>query len=98
MPRDASKKLFQIHGLILSKGESGIIAGVGSPETEWINVPLTWRYLRSNGEIWRKTGSGDLLGDWTLDFDPSAAPGATKELFEDPIYWTLGRWLGGGTG
>ena len=94
MAKDAQRRTSQTPGLILSNDKTALLSGVGSPETEWINVEVGARYFRQNGQIWRKTGAGDGLGDWDLDFDPTTA-GVQVPLYEDPIYWALGRWLGG---
>lgn len=45
----------------------GLFAGDAAPWDEVItNAPIGSRYFRTNGDSYKKTGSGDTSGDWEL--------------------------------
>ena len=45
----------------------GLFAGVGLPWNEVTGAYRGSRYFRSNGEVYKKTGAGNLSKDWQLD-------------------------------
>ena len=49
---------------IMMNDEVGLCSGVGSPWTEFVNVPQGSRYFKSDGTEWLKSSQGDLEENW----------------------------------
>jgi len=61
-------------------GEVGITGGIAVPdETILVNFPVGSRYYRTNGDVYVKTGAGNLATDWTISLG-LPAPDGTQAL------------------
>lgn len=44
----------------------GLFAGDNTPDIDVSGAPVGSRFYQTNGDVYKKTGAGDLLSDWTL--------------------------------
>lgn len=94
MSIDYRVKTFETSAVGL-RDDIALLAGIGNPWDEYINVPEGSRYFKQNGYQYRKSGPGDNINNWTLDFTPDCCDDDDDD--EDDIYRNRWFWAFNGT-
>lgn len=93
MPIDFRIKTFETSAVGL-RDEIGILAGVGNPWDEYINVPEGSLYIKKNGYMYRKSGPGDNMSNWTIYLTPDCCD---DDDDDDDTYRNRWFWAFNGT-
>lgn len=91
MPIDFRIKTFDTAAIEL-RDDIGILAGIGNPWDDYINVPVGSRYFKQDGYQYRKTGTGDNTTNWTLDFTPDCCDddnGDDDRIYRNRWWWAF---------
>ena len=88
MPIDFQKKTFETSAIEL-RDDIGILAGIGVPWDDYINVTVGSRFFKADGKVYRKIGTGDSQANWVLDFDPDDDDNGDDDTYRNRWFWAF---------